>query len=103
MGNKNGQKLVIELDTSELTAAQIRTLRTVNTVLIHLLVTKEEGEFFENSSELMRLCATIIKQASFPHESHKKNKIAYADQALEYSLDNLHEQINTSKIISYDN
>ncbi len=104
MANKPAnQKLIIELDTSELTNAQVRMIRSLNTVLAQLLLTNDESEFFENSSELMRLCASLIKQATFPHQSLKKTKTPYADQALEYSLDNLQENINAEKIISYDN
>ncbi len=98
------KKLTIEFDISELTPAQVRLIRSLNTVLAGLVTTDDEGEFFEASAEMMRACASLIKQSKFTAEATKsKNTIPYGDQALEYSIDTLQEQINNSKVVTYDN
>jgi len=95
-------KVTMELDTAELTPAQVRTLKTINTLLAQLAKTTIESEFFENSAEVMRLCASIVQQANFPM-AHKGEKIPYAHQALEYALDVVQEQMMKAKIVNYDN
>lgn len=96
------QKISIEIDTTEMTASQVRMIKTLNALLSHALVTESESEYFETSSEVMRLCASIIKQANFI-EDMKNMGIPYAEQVLEYSMDVLHEHMANSKVISYDN
>ena len=98
------KKLNIEFDVSDLTPAQVRLIRSLNTVLAGLVTTDDEGEFFEASAELMRACASLIKQSKFTSEAAKTKKtIPYGDQALEYSIDTLQEQINNAKVVTYDN
>ncbi len=96
------QKMFIEIDTTEMSASQIRMLKTLNSLLSHVLVTESEGEFFENSAEVMRMAASLIKQANFVNDM-KMDDIPYAEQVLEYSLDVLQDQISLSKVVSYDN
>lgn len=98
----NQQKMFIEIDTTEMSASQIRMLKTLNSLLSHVLVTESEGEFFENSAEVMRMAASLIKQANFVNDM-KMDDIPYAEQVLEYSLDVLQDQISLSKVVSYDN
>ena len=98
----NKEKLFIEIDATELSAAQIRALKTLNMLLNHTLTTDAEGEFFDASSEAMRLCASLIKQANFIDDMSESN-IPYAQQALEFSIDILQDQMSTSKVINYDN
>ena len=98
--NKNN--LTIEIDTTEMTQAQVRMLKTLNAVLSHVLVTENESEFFENSAEAMRICASLLKKANFTSDM-VANDIPYAEQVLEYSLDVLQEHITNSKVVSYDN
>lgn len=95
------RKEKIEINTTELTAPQIRAIRTFNALLTHTLSTKSEEEYFDSAAELMRICASLIKQANFT--SSPKNNIPYAKQALEYSIDILQGQMNSSKVITYDN
>lgn len=98
------QKLVIELSVDQMHPGQVRLIRSINTVLGHLATTCEEADFFEQSAELMRLCASLIQQTNFTMgEQKKKSPIAYGDQALEYSIDTLQEQIHMAKVVTYDN
>lgn len=92
----------IEIDASGLTPQQIRLLRTLNTVIAHVVKTDDEEQYFEGSAEFMRICASLIKQSNFT-EQLKSNDIPYAQQALEYSMDVLHECITNAKVVTYDN
>ncbi|MCR9203437.1 MAG: hypothetical protein NXH75_02600 [Halobacteriovoraceae bacterium] len=98
----NQNKITIEIDTTEMTAAQIRMLKTLNSVLSHVLVTENEGEFFDNSAEAMRICASLLKKANFT-EDMVANNIPYAQQVLEYSIDVLQDHMEQAKVVSYDN
>lgn len=93
----------IEIDGSELTPQQVRLIRSINTMLAHVLVTENEEEYFEGSAEFMRMCAALIKQAHFTENLKGVNNIPYAQQALEYSMDVLNEYITNSKVVNYDN
>ena len=93
----------IEFDGSELTPQQIRLVKSLNTMLAHVLVTESEEEYFEGSAEVLRMCAALIKQASFTEELKDQSNIPYAQQALEYSVDVLQEYVTASKVIAYDN
>ena len=103
MGQKAEQTLNLSFDVSELTPAQVRQVKTLNALLIHLLKTAEENEFFDSSAEFMRISAALIKQANFTSGLKGVDDIPYADQALEYSLDVLQDFISSSKVITYDN
>lgn len=96
------QKIFIEIDTTEMTAAQVRMLKTLNSLISHVLVTESEAEFFDNSAEALRLAASLIKQANFTTDM-KGNDIPYAEQVLEFSIDVLQEHMSQSKVVSYDN
>lgn len=98
----NQNKVTIEIDTTEMSAAQVRMLKTLNAVLSHVLVTESEAEFFDNSAEAMRICASLLKKANFT-EDMVANNIPYAEQVLEYSIDVLQEHMTQSKVVSYDN
>jgi hypothetical protein len=93
----------IEIDGSELTPAQVRLIRSINTMLAHVLITENEEEYFEGSAEFMRMCAALIKQAHFTENLKSVNNIPYAQQALEYSMDVLQEYVTNSKVVNYDN
>lgn len=102
LGAKKETSIQINVDTSELSPAQVRMIKSLNTMLLHTITTDEEGEFFEGSAELMRIMASLIKQANFS-TLLKSNEIPYAEQALEYSMDALADQITGAKITNYDN
>ncbi|MCO4794509.1 MAG: hypothetical protein KC493_12385 [Bacteriovoracaceae bacterium] len=95
-------KVTIDIDTSEMTPAQIRLIKSLNHMLVHVLKAEEEGEFFDGSAEFMRMCAAIIQQSKFP-DTWSSDSIPYADQALEFSVDVLQDFINSSNVVSYDN
>jgi hypothetical protein len=98
----NKEKIFIELDASELTPAHVRMVKTLNILLQQVLVTGDEGQYFEGSAEIMRQCASLIKQARFI-DDEKLSDIAYAEQVLEFSMDTLQEHIAGTKVINYDN
>ena len=93
----------IEIDGSELTPQQLRLIKSLNTMLTHVLLTENEEEYFEGSAEFMRMCAALIKQARFTEELKDQSDIPYAQQALEYSVDVLQEYVTASKVVTYDN
>ena len=96
-------KIKIEIDGSELTPNQVRLVRSLNTMLAHVLVTDNEEEYFEGSAEFMRMCASLIKQAHFAASLKGQDNVPYAQQALEYSMDVLQEYVTTAKVVTYDN
>lgn len=96
------KKVFIEVDATEMSDAQVRLLKSVNAMIAHVLTTENESEFFDGSAEAMRMCAALIKQAHFANDL-QFDGIPYADQALEYSMDILHEHMNNSKVVQYDN
>jgi len=93
--------LSIQLDVSELTPQQVRLIKSLNAMLVHTLQTDDEEEFFDGSAELMRICASLIKQARFSEK--RPEDIAYEEQALEYSVDAICEDMNSSKLVALDN
>lgn len=93
----------IEIDGSELTPNQVRLIRSLNTMLAHVILTDNEEEYFEGSAEFMRMCAALIKQAKFTEALKDQSNIPYAQQALEYSMDVLQEYVTASKVVAYDN
>ena len=97
------QLIKIEIDGSELNPQQVRLIRSLNTMLTHVLLTESEEEYFEGSAEFMRMCAALIKQARFTEELKDHSNIPYAQQALEYSVDVLQEYVTASKVVTYDN
>lgn len=97
---KKSMELTLKVNTEELSEQHIRTIRSINSVLTHVLTTQEESEYFDSSSELLRLAACAVKKANF---SKKDVGIEYSKQALEFCVDILHEQISNDELIKYDN
>lgn len=97
------EKILIEIDTAELTQSQVRLVKSINMMLQHVLITDDEEEFFTGSAEFMRMCAAIIKNAHFAQDLKDVDNIPYAQQALEYSMDILQEHITGSSVVNYDN
>lgn len=91
----------ITVDANELSATQVRLLKSLNAMIQHVVTTNSESEFFDGSAECMRICASLIKQARFV-EAFKADEIPYAEQALEYSIDVLQDQMSAHKVVSYD-
>ncbi|HXH29499.1 MAG TPA: hypothetical protein VNJ01_01680 [Bacteriovoracaceae bacterium] len=83
-------ELVIKLNTEELSPAQIRLLKNINTLLIHTLAAEDEAEYFDASAQLLRKTAELIKQSSFV----EKNKyMSFGEQAVEFAIDSLNESL----------
>lgn len=93
----------IQLDATELSPAQVRLIKSLNTIVSHVLTTDDESEFFEGSAECMRLCASLIKQSHFAQDLKDQDQIPYADQAIEYSMDVLQESMEGARVVCYDN
>ena len=100
--SKNKNVLNIQIDATELTDAQLRVLKSINSLFAHVLTTEEESEYFDGGAELMRMCASLIKQAHFVNDL-KSDNIPYAEQVIEYSMDALQECVGNSKVVTYDN
>ena len=101
--SKDTKTIQIKLDVSELSPAQVRLIKTMNTLLVQTLTAPDETEYFDGASELMKVCASAIKQSHFPETAKGMKSINYADQALEYSMDNLAENLSSTKIVNFDN
>lgn len=97
------KELHITVDAQELTSQQERLLKSVTTLLAHVMTTDEEADYFDSSSELMKLLAGAIKQANFTSIWRENTEIPYSTQALEFCLDNLTEEIQSDDLIRYDN
>jgi ATP-dependent helicase/DNAse subunit B len=101
--SKKDSTIKIEIDGNDFSPQQLRLIRSLNTLLAHVIVTQNEEEYFEGSAECMRMCAALIKQAKFSDSLKGIGNIPYAQQALEYSMDVLEEYVSNSKVINYDN
>lgn len=98
---KMKEELNLNINTKNMDEVQIRMLKRVTSMLVHVMTTTDEGEYFEGSSELLKLVASSIKDSNF--SKVVVSEIPYGAQALEYSLDNLTDHIHTEKIVGWDN
>jgi len=92
--------LFLEIDTTEMSEQQVRLIKSINSMLSHVLTTDQESEYFDGSSELLRLVASAVKKANF---SNEEGTIEYSKQALEFCVDILSEQVYEGDILKYDN
>lgn len=97
------KKCFIEIDTTELSPSQVRLIKSINTMLTHVSTTDEENEFFDGSSDLMRMVSSLIKQANFSHFNSVDSEIPYADQAIEFSIDVVQDALERRKVVNWDN
>lgn len=93
--------LKLTVDTRELTPTQLRLLKQTHSILLQALTAEDEAEYFEASSQLLKLSIQAIKHSSFP--ASKRDGIAYDEQALEYALDSLNEALSNNGHINLDN
>lgn len=100
MEMQNHGKITIDIDTSELTPAQLRAIKTINMLMAHIVTTQEEAEYFDATAEVMRICASLVKQSQF---CMSNTKIPYGDQALEFAIESLAELMESSSVVKYDN
>jgi hypothetical protein len=85
--------LLIKIDTQELSPTQVRLLKSINSLMTHVLSAEDESEYFETSAELFRKTAELIKQAEF---AQKNKEISYGEQAVEFAVDFLSETIRSN-------
>jgi hypothetical protein len=95
--------LNIEVDSLEMTEQHKRLIKSINSLLTHVITTDDESEYFESSSELMRLVATAIKKSNFAAEYGENADIPYGNQALEFCVDRLSDQVYEDDVVKYDN
>ena len=86
-------------EISNLPQEQIRRLNTLCHILYQTITTSDEEKFFDGSAEVLRLCASFIKQSHFgkgmpPH---------CTEQALEYAIEMLQDSMAMAQVVSYDN
>jgi hypothetical protein len=94
------KELTIKLNTEELTPTQIRLLKSVNSLLTHVLTAEDEAEYFDFSAELLRKTAELIKHAQFANQQTHMN---YGEQAVEYAVDFLNENLDKNGAGNIDN
>ncbi|MDP7322281.1 MAG: hypothetical protein QF441_16885 [Bacteriovoracaceae bacterium] len=94
------KKLTLEIDTNELSEHHLRLIKSINSLMTHVLTTQNEEDYFEGSSDLLRLVANAIKKAKF---SENNQQIEYAQQALEFCVDNLSDQVYQNEVTILDN
>lgn len=97
------KKMHVEFDTTELNTQQIRLLKSICTMLNHILTTDDEADYFDGSAELMRMVASAVKQANFTTEWCENSDIPYAEQALEFCMDMIADQMHEGDVTNYDN
>ena len=100
---ENNHKLIFEIDTKKLPQSKIRLIKSLVTELALTMTTYQENEFFSRSAEFMRLCASAIQMSNFSESQKYSSEIPFSQQALEYSIDVLHEHMADEKVIQYDN
>lgn len=99
----NKESLNIKLDIDELSPAQVRLIRSLSTMISHTLTTDEEADFFESASELLKMCAILIKQSNFIQNLPTTKAKEYSEQAIEYSVENIFENMDEKKLLNLDN
>lgn len=94
------KELVLRINTEELSATQLRLLKSVTSLLTNVLSADEESEYFDMSAELMKKVAETIKHADFANQNPH---MEYGDQAVEFSIDFINESLNMNKLHNIDN
>lgn len=97
------QKMTLELNVTELSPSQMRLIKRINSLVTNILATDDEKDFFESSSDAMKVLAACIKSSNFSTEFTAEEKTPYGKQALEYSVDLLVDELNNEVIVPLDN
>jgi hypothetical protein len=97
---KDSSEIVIKLNVEELSPTQIRLIKSVHSLIAHVLVADDEAEYFDAGAALLRKSAELIKHSSF---ATSNKDISYGDQAVEYAVDFLNEILGEQKLNSIDN
>ncbi|MGB0452672.1 MAG: hypothetical protein ACPGJV_03085 [Bacteriovoracaceae bacterium] len=99
---KESQKMLeVSIEEYDLTPAQVRLMKSLNALMLEAMSTPDEHQFFDSCAEIMRVCAGMIKQSSFPR--NQNSNIPYAKQAIEFSMDILQEHLEKKSVVRYDN
>ena len=96
---KAKKTLSLNIDASLLSSEQVRLLNALYHSIYQTVIADDEKEFFVGSTESMKMCASLIKQANY---GKKGDQIPHSQQALEYSLEILREYLDASNLITYD-
>ena len=94
---KKDSLLLLKVDTFDLNPAQVRLLKHINTLLVHVISAEEESEYFEVSAELIKQTASLIQNTNF---TNNKN---VTQQALEFAIDFLNDRLNENGDVTFDN
>lgn len=96
--------LTIQMDADNLSPAQQRLIRYMNSMLLSALTCDDEDEYFECSNEAMRMFAGLIRKANFNNlPSAKSVDIPYDKQVLEFCLESLDEDLSQDRSLVFDN
>ena len=97
---QKNNELLITLNVEELTPTQVRLIKSVNSLMAHVLIAEEESEYFEASAELLKKAAELIKHSGFAVDNKGMN---YGDQSVEFAVDTLNDSMADSPIHNMDN
>jgi hypothetical protein len=97
------KSVTVTFDTTELNTQQIRLIKSICSMLNHVMTTDDEAGYFDGSADLMRLVAGAVKQANFTTEWCEQNGIPYAQQALEFCIDTISDQMYSDDLVKHDN
>lgn len=98
--SKKEQEILIKLNVEEMSPTQVRLIKNITSLLTSVVTAEDESEYFDTSSELFKKLAELVKHSQFA-ESHRN--MNYGDQAVEYSLNNLSDAIETKNLQNIDN
>ncbi len=86
----------------ELAPQQTRLIKTCIISMLELSQTQNEDDFFNTAKDLFQNLAAIMKHSDFQNSAGKANKIPYAEQAIELSIEILSDELYTKKLKKYD-
>ncbi len=92
--SKKEIELILKMDTEGLSANQVRLVKSIHSLLAHVLSSEEESEYFETSAELLKKTAELIKNSAF---AVTNKNMSYGDQAVEFAVDTLNESLEENK------
>lgn len=98
--SKKEQELLIKLNVEEMSSTQVRLLKNITALLTSVVSADEEAEFFDSSSELFKKVAELVKHSQFAETNRKMN---YGEQAVEFSIGNLNETLDSQNLHNIDN
>lgn len=94
---------ISEMTTDQdLAPQQIRLVKTCIIAMLELSKTNDENVFFNTAKDLFQNVAAIMKHSHFQKTAGKANRIAYAEQAIELSIEILSDELYSKKLNKYD-